>query len=96
MQIFAKAIKLPEALVKADTYTNKTFESNPDPLKKGTLDFWNTMNAIGYLPEEAKNVDIHKHIDTTIYREALDIVLKRYPDDPIFKEMDKFFKENNQ
>ena len=96
VKIFAKAIKLPEELVKADTYTNKTFESNPDPLKKGTLDFWNTMNSIGYLPEEAKNVDIHKHIDTSIYREALDIVLKRYPDDPIYKEMDKFFKENNQ
>lgn len=96
VKIFAKAIKLPEELVKADTYTNRTFESNPDPLKKGTLDFWNTMNEIGYLPPSAKNVDIHQHIDTTIYREALDIVLKRYPDDPIYKEMDAFFKANNQ
>ena len=96
VKIFAKAIKLPEEIVKADTYVNRTFESNPDPLKKGTLDFWNTMNAIGYLPDEAKDVDISRHIDTTIYREALDIVLKRYPDDPVFKEMDRFFKENNQ
>lgn len=96
VKIFAKAIKLPEEIVRADTYTNRTFESNPDPLKKGTLDFWNTMNAIGYLPVQAASVDINSHIDTTIYREALDIVLKRYPDDPVFKEMDRFFRENNQ
>ena len=93
VKIFAKALKLDEDLIKADTYTNKTFESNPDPLKKGTLDFWNTMKEIDYLPKTDE--DINKHIDTTIYREALDEVLKRYPDDPIFKEMDAFFKANN-
>ena len=91
--IFAKALKLDPELVKADTYTNKTFESNPDPLKKGTIDFWKTMTAIKYLPEN--NVDINKHIDTAIYREALDEVLKRYPDDPVYKEMDAFFKAHN-
>jgi len=91
--IFAKAFKLDPELVKADTYTNKTFASNPDPLKKGTLDFWDTMKAIDYLPET--DVDIHDHIDPTIYREALDEVLKRYPDDPIYQEMDAFFKANN-
>jgi len=94
VRIFARALKLDPELVKADTYTNRTFESNPDPLKKGTLDFWNTMKAINYLPET--KVDIHKHIDTTIYREALNEVLKRYPDDPIYREMDAFFKANNQ
>ena len=79
--------------LKADTYTNKTFTSNPDPLKKGTVDFWETMKEIDYLPEN--DVHIDDHIDPTIYREALDEVLKRYPDDPIYKEMDAFFKANN-
>lgn len=91
--IFANSFKLPDDIVRKDTYTEHTFDSNPDPLKKGTLDFWNTMNDIGYLPKN--NVDIHKHIDTTIYRETLDIVLKRHPDDPIYREMDAFFKANN-
>lgn len=94
VRIFAKALKLDEDLIRDDTYTNRTFESNPDPLKKGTLEFWNTMKAIRYLP--GTDVDISRHIDTTIYREALDEVLKRYPDDPVFKEMDTFFKANNQ
>ena len=93
MQIFAKALKLEPDLIRADTYTNKTFESNPDPLKKGTLDFWKTMKEIKYLPET--DVDVNQHIDTTIYREALDEVLKRHPDDPIYKEMDAFFKAHN-
>ena len=91
--IFAKSFKLDPEIVRADTYTDKTFESNPDPLKKGTADFWNTMNGIGYLPEN--HVDIERHIDPAIYREALDEVLKRYPDDPVYREMDAFFKANN-
>ena len=93
IKIFAKAFKLAPELLKADTYTNKTFTSNPDPLKKGTVDFWETMKEIDYLPEN--DVHIDDHIDPTIYREALDEVLKRYPDDPIYKEMDAFFKANN-
>ena len=93
IQIFAKAFKLDPELLKADTYTNKTFTSNPDPLKKGTVDFWETMKEIDYLPEN--DVHIDDHIDPTIYREALDEVLKRYPDDPIYQEMDAFFKANN-
>ncbi len=91
--IFAKSFKLDPEIVRTDTYTDKTFESNPDPLKKGTVDFWNTMNNIGYLPEN--HVDIERHIDPTIYREALDEVLTRYPDDPVYREMDAFFKANN-
>ena len=93
VKIFADSFKLDPAIVRADTYTDHTFDSNPDPLKKGTVDFWNTMNAIGYLPEN--RVDISRHIDTSIYREALDEVLKRWPDDPVYREMDAFFKANN-
>lgn len=93
VQIFARALKLPPELIRKDTYTDRTFESNPDPLTNGTVDFWNTMKEIKYLPEN--NVDIHDHIDTTVYREALDEVLRRYPDDPVYLEMDKFFKANN-
>lgn len=93
VKIFADSFKLDPGIVRADTYTDHTFDSNPDPLKKGTVDFWNTMNEIGYLPEN--RVDISRHIDTSIYREALDEVLKRWPDDPVYREMDAFFKANN-
>ena len=93
VKIFAGSFKLDPGIVRADTYTDHTFDSNPDPLKKGTVDFWNTMNEIGYLPEN--RVDISRHIDTSIYREALDEVLKRWPDDPVYREMDAFFKANN-
>ena len=52
MKIFADSFKLDPGIVRADTYTDHTFDSNPDPLKKGTVDFWNTMNEIGYLRSE--------------------------------------------
>ncbi len=93
VSIFADSFKLDPDIVRADTYIDRAFESNPDPLRKGTVDFWNTMTAIGYLPEN--RIDVGEHIDVSIYRDALDEVLRRYPYDPIYREMDAFFKANN-
>lgn len=93
VEIFSQALKIDPQIIKDDTYTHHTFESNPDPLKKGTHDFWNVMQDIGYLPPN--NVNLDEHIDTTIYRDALDEVLKRYPNNPTYLELDKFFKANN-
>ena len=94
VKIFSAGLKIDAEIIRKDTYTDHTFESNPDPLKKGTLDFWNIMNEIHYLPE-SHNTEIEKHIDIKIYREALDEVLKRYPDDPVYLELNRFFSENN-
>ncbi len=93
VQIIADGLKIDADIIRKDTYTNHTFDSNPDPLKKGTQDFWNIMTNIGYLPEN--NIDLDSHIELKIYREALDEVLKRYPNDPSYLELDRFNKANN-
>jgi NitT/TauT family transport system substrate-binding protein len=93
VQIFTKALKIDEEVVRKDTYTRKAFECNPDPLKKGTIDFWRQMRAIGYIPND---YPIEKHINTEVYRQALETVIKREPKDKIYQEMLAFYKKNNQ
>jgi len=93
VKILANGLKIDEDILRKDTYTDHTFESNPDPLTNGTVDFWNVMTDIGYLPEN--HVQVRDHIDTSIYRQALDEVLKRYPDDPVYRELDGFYSKNN-
>ena len=39
--------------------------------------------------------DIAKNIDSSIYRAALDEMLKRYPKDPSFKKMNAEYAANN-
>lgn len=94
VKIIAAGLKIDEDIIRRDTYTDHTFESNPDPLTKGTEDFWHTMEHIGYLPET--DVKLQDHIDTKVYRQALDEVLKRYPDDPVYKQMDEFYGKQNR
>ena len=93
VKIFTKALKIDEDIIREDTYTNKTFQSNPDPLKDGTLDFWKQMRAIGYV---TKDYPIEKHIDTEVYRQALDEVLKRYPNDKTYLDLAAFYKKHNE
>jgi NitT/TauT family transport system substrate-binding protein len=93
VRVFTKALKIDEDIIRKDTYTSKCFESHPDPLKKGTLDFWKEMRDIGYIEQD---YPIESHIDTAVYRQALDEVLKRYPGDRIYQELDTFYKANNE
>ena len=93
VKIVADGLKIAPDIIRKDAYTEHTFESNPDPLKKGTLDFWNIMTDIHYLPKN--QVNLEKHIDTEIYRQALQEVLKRYPNDPQYQGLETFFLKNN-
>jgi len=92
VQIYTKALKIDEDIVRNETYVKKVAESNPDPLKKGVLDFWENIREAGYIE---KDYPIETHINTALYREALDSVIKRYPKDKIYQQMLVFYKKNN-
>jgi NitT/TauT family transport system substrate-binding protein len=92
VRIYTKALKIDEDIVRNETYVKKVAESNPDPLKKGVLDFWENIREAGYIE---KDYPIEKHINTALYREALDSVIKRYPKDKIYQQMLVFYKKNN-
>jgi NitT/TauT family transport system substrate-binding protein len=92
VQIYTKSLKIDEGIVRNETYIKKVAESNPDPLRKGTLDFWQHIRDAGYIPQD---YPIDKHINSDIYKQALDSVIKKNPQDKIYREMLAFYKKNN-
>jgi len=93
VRIFADALKIDEDVIRKDTYTRKVFDSNPDPLRKGTLEFWQAMVESDYVADKSYPVD--RHINTQIYKAALDRVVATEPNDRIFAEMVSFYHANN-
>lgn len=92
VQIYTRSLKIDENIVRNETYIKKVAESNPDPLKKGILDFWQHVREAGYITQD---YPIEKHINTDVYRQALDEVIKKEPKDKIYREMLSFYKKNN-
>ena len=92
--IYASNLKIDKDIVRKETYINKVAESNPDPLKKKILEFWDGIVAANYVPKNI-SIDIASHINTAVYKQALDEVMKRYPNDKIYKQMLVTFKKNN-
>lgn len=66
---------------------NPHFEINTDPLRTSVERAWDYLKKIGIITGEAEKIDIDEHIDTELYKEALDECQDRYGnDDPKFYE----------
>lgn len=68
-----------------------------DPLKKSVLRAWEILDKTGFLDEKAKDIKIEDHINTDLYKEALDEVIdEHYTEDKEFYDgLKKFFEEND-
>ena len=64
-----------------------------DPNEKGIITYYNSLDSIGYFDGSA--ADIEDHIDTSVYAEALQTVLERYPDDAFFQDKLELYREYN-
>lgn len=51
------------------------------------------MGDFGYIPDNT--IKIEDHINTEIYKKALESLIKDYPDSKFFKEKLTQFEENN-
>lgn len=76
---------------------NENYVINPDPLKNSVIRAWDILYKTGFLNEKAKEIDILDHINTDLYKAALDEVMDKYgSEDPQFyKSLLKFYEENN-
>ena len=83
----------PEDYVKYCLYSN-VMVITMDPAVNRIRDFYEIMDKNGDLPKNPKK-EITNNIDASIYRAALDEMLKRYPKDASFKRMDREFTVNN-
>ena len=67
---------------------NPHFEINTDPMRTSIVRAWDYMSRIGLLNADSKNININDHINTELYKEALDECQSRYGD-----ENDDFYEK---
>jgi NitT/TauT family transport system substrate-binding protein len=92
LDITAKYFDVERNVRETIFYTYGHYNFSPDPEKKRIVDFYSGIAAAGFAKGTA---DVASHIDTSLYRDALDQILIEYPGDPFYLEMKKHFDENN-
>jgi ABC-type nitrate/sulfonate/bicarbonate transport systems, periplasmic components len=91
VNILSQYVKIDKEILKAETYGGH-ISSNPDPNKEGVVKFWDFMKKIGYITAD-DSLKIEDHVNTQVYANALDNILKESPDDEIYKKLKSDFKQ---
>ncbi|MDF2875146.1 MAG: transporter, substrate-binding protein aliphatic sulfonates family [Sporomusa sp.] len=91
LDILSKYVKLDKELLRKSTYSGH-IHSIPDPDKKRFVAFWEAMKAAGYIQSD---IDITKHVNSDIYKTALDQLKQREPQNTTYQQLDKDFVVNN-
>ena len=92
MKLLAEFSGQTEQYVSDLLFVNRTVLTL-DPNEKGIITYYNSLDSIGYFDGSA--ADIEDHIDTSVYAEALQTVLERYPDDAFFQDKLELYREYN-
>ena len=96
VKILAKELNASEEFVAA-YLKNPNYVPSVDPVRHSIKATWDIMMKTGFLAPEAKDYDLDAHINTDLYKSALDeLVAERRDEDPAFyDERVAFFKANN-
>lgn len=79
-QLLADAIGTDYDYVAAYMMDDKHYKVNVDPLKGPVERAWGILDQIGFLDENAKEINIGDHINTELYEQALAEVTEEYPE----------------
>ena len=99
-----EAIKLHAAKINVTpefvaAYMNdKHYLVSVDPLRNQVKRAWGILDKTGFLDENAKNINIEDHINTSIYEEALKEAKAEYGagNEAFYEKMEKFYQENDK
>jgi NitT/TauT family transport system substrate-binding protein len=80
-----------DVLFNLNTNGNRIF--NPDPNFKGVKAVYETLLAGGYVEDQGVSAD--DLVDTSVYKEALDDIVKRYPNEVVYQQLLANYKEKN-
>lgn len=93
IDITAKYVKVDKKYLIKETYAaDATMICSPDPMKKSINKYWGIMKQTGFVKSDT---DINNHINTTIYKAALDKLIKEDPDNQSYKKLAKEFELQN-
>jgi NitT/TauT family transport system substrate-binding protein len=96
VKILAKASSQTEDFVRDVIYnldTNGDRSFNPDPNLNGIAEVYQTLKDLDYI--EKRGIEAPDVVDLTIYKEALDDIIKRFPNDSIYQELAAVYQQNN-
>ena len=72
--------------------TNQVFES--DPKSNGVRYMWELLGKLNYA--ETEGIDVENHINAALYKEALDELQQKEPDNKRYKEFAERYVKYNQ
>lgn len=98
VSLHAKAIDATEEYVGAYMLDDEHYFVSVDPLKNAVIRAWGILDSTGFLDENAANINIEDHINTTLYEEALAEATELYGDEApeFYENMKAFFEENDK
>lgn len=67
---------------------------NPDPCADRVVEFYETMKSNGDI-DAATTVDMADHVDSSIYKAALDVLAAREPESTLWAELQSAYAANN-
>ena len=94
--IVAETLQVEEDYVAA-YMDNEHYRLNLDPFKASIERAWGYMLDLGLFDEGAKDINIDDHINTELYKEALDECVEKYGDEDseFYDTMLKTYEEND-
>ncbi len=92
LEVAGKALNLERDVLEEQLYNYGHLGLSPNPNKRSIKEFYKAMVNVGYIEG---NVNIDDYIDTTIYEDALNELIKEDPDNDIYNELMNEFKETN-
>jgi NitT/TauT family transport system substrate-binding protein len=87
-------IATPKDSAPSGEFVNFKNQVNPDPAFNKVEQLYRGLLDAKVLVEE-EGVKLKDHFDTSIFKEALDELLKEYPDDTVYKEVAANYARNN-
>ncbi|MEI8244332.1 MAG: ABC transporter substrate-binding protein [Lentisphaerota bacterium] len=88
VNIVAKYIPIDKDVIREDLYGGH-LQVSPDPFKKSVVQFWGFMKDANYIKSD-ENIDAR--INTGIYAEALAKLIKRDPQEELWRSLEKEFR----
>ena len=87
-----KSIEVDPKVLRSQLLEDEHLKLEPDPAGLRVAEFYDSMKRVGYI--EGK-IDIKNHIDTSLYREALESLLKEEPNDPTWLKFKADYEKND-
>jgi NitT/TauT family transport system substrate-binding protein len=93
LEIAKQYYQLDEDLLVNELFVIGHTDYSPDPRLRNLKNLWDSAVTIEYLQGQE---NLFSHVDTSLYEDALNRVLKEYPADPFFLDLQQEFIRDNK